>query len=176
MMAKGLLLASIFLLCAQLLVWAQQDWTRDPKIVEEGRNLLDVAEEAVIQIQRSSLFREIPSRSEVLSTNGFLRMLAFVETRDGEQFPSGVSGGLWNVKSRRLGGVSRYIAAQTTYFNNVIAVFLGFSPGVLMFENEAQRTLNSAVYALMHIASQMDFNLTMIPTDRTEWASFYANY
>ena len=38
-MAKGLLLASLFLLCAQLLVQAQQDATKDPNIVQNGTNL-----------------------------------------------------------------------------------------------------------------------------------------
>ena len=175
-MAKGLLLTSLFLSCAQLLVQAQRDATTDRNIVQDGRNLFDVVEEVVIQIQRSRLFPEITSRSEVLGTNGFLRLLAFVETRDGEQFPGDVlcarTRGLWNINARRLEGASAYISDQFTYYGNEIASFLEiYSIGI---DNEAVVPLNSAVFALMHIASQSD--LSMIPTDRTEWASFYARY
>lgn len=177
-MAKGLLFASVFFLCAQQLVQAQADATRDPKEVVGGKNLFDVAEEAVIQIQRSSLFPQIPSRSEVLGVNGFLRLLAFVETRDGEQFPVGgsdvTSGGLWNVNSHRLAGASAFISQHVAYFANVIDKFLGI--GTFVIHNQAKATLNSAAFALMHIANQTNVNLSTIPADRTLWASFYANY
>ena len=174
-MAKGLLLASLLLSCAQLLVQAQQDATTDRDIVKDGMNLFDVAEEVVIQIQRSSLFLEIPTRSEVLGANGFLRLLAFVETRDGEQFPEslhGVSGGLWNLNPHRLRGVDKFVVQEVDYFGLVIAQFLMLPFNSI--QTAAQSTLNSAVFALMHIASQT--NLSMIPTDRSKWASFYAKY
>ena len=159
---------SVFVLLLSTIVLAQgqQDVTREP--VEPLRNYCDVVEVAVQQVEQSGVFE---------TTWGFLRLLAFVDTRDGVTLDAKGKGGLWKISKMQYDEIQNSKYIQSTYAKPLAAsdLKLSFQRSQTPYE-DLDKPLVSAVFAILSLANKLheagkDF--TDIPRDqRMQFATY----
>ena len=146
-----------------------QNAIREP--VEPLRNYCDVLEVAVQQVEQSGVFE---------TTWGFLRLLAFVETRDRVTLNANGKGGLWMISRRQYGEIqnSRYL--QITYAKRLVVsdLRLAIQRGQTPYE-DLDKPLVSAIFAMLSLAQKLNKagrDFTDIPWDHSLLFTIYNLY
>ena len=160
-------------LSAVVLVHSQQDATKDAtkEPVEPLRNYCDVVEAAVDDVESLGVFE---------TTWGFLRLLAFVDTRDGETLDAKGKGGLWKISKKQYDEIQNSKYLQSTYAKPLAAsdFELSFQRGITPYE-DLDKPFVSAIFAMLSLANKLheagkDFS--DIPEDQSMQSTTYNLY
>jgi receptor-type tyrosine-protein phosphatase Q len=110
------------------------------------------------------------------TTKMFLRLLAFVETRDGETQSKG-KGGLWGVTMDQFNQVQRSGFLRKPHLSDVRREFgINFQQSTY---KDLDKPLISALFSLLYLIDQLNkhsLGLDAIPNDASSHAEFYAMY
>ena len=160
---------SFLLVVAVCLASAQSGVDQTRNDIENYQNYQEVIETTVEMIEKSRTFG---------TTRGFLRLLAFVETRDGE-FQTKGKGGLWGISMNQFNQVKRSSSLIKPYVQDVRRQFnVLFQDRSFAYSN-LDKPLISALFSILYLIDQLrkySLDLRDIPMDRADQDEFYAMY
>ena len=152
-----------------MLAQGQQDATKEP--VEPFRSYCDVVEAAVEQVEQSGVFE----------TNwGFLRLLAFVETRDGITLDAKGKGGLWKISKMQYDEIQESKFLNAKYLKRLTTSNLGLTYQTAHTSyDDLDKPLVSAVFAMLSLDNKLNEagkGFADIPRDQSMQYTIYNLY
>ena len=150
---------------------SQKDASREP--VTPGINYCEVIEAVVEEIESSGVF--------TTDTKGLLRLIAFIETRDGERLTAAGQGGIWKVSVEQFTKVreSRNFINIGTIRSSIYNRFkFNFADEDLQY-NSLDKPFISALFAALYLYNQLQLSFKTfsdIPPDPNDQSTFYARY
>ena len=154
----------------------QSDATRES--VKPEQNYCTVIQSTVDLLEERGIFE-----GGSLGLPAFIRLLAFVETRDGEELIAAKTGGLWAIndnvftftKTEAERASDSSLKSLKEKMEDVFQLNQFFKISDI---KELDKPLYSALYAVMYLALNLHSNnqtLANVPTDPNVQGSFYAN-
>jgi hypothetical protein len=153
----------------------QRDVTRLP--VTPGENNCQVVEAVVKEIEEATV---AGGNSKIFgTTKGFLRLIAYVETRDGKNLQGRNQGGLWKVDQNQFATVRLSKPLRDQYQRQIFQKFdFDYARKDLKY-SDLDTPLSSALFALLYILLRLGQNnqvLANIPSDSSNQGTFFATY
>ena len=157
------------LVVAVCLASAQSGVDPTRSCIEDYQNYQEVIETTVEMIEKSRTFG---------TTRGFLRLLAFVKTRDGE-FQKKGKGGLWGISMNQFNQVKKSSRLIKPYVQDVRRQFQVLFQDRSFTYSNLDKPLISALFSILYLIDQLkkdSLNLRAIPMDQADQGEFYAMY